>query len=86
MISWGLSRMEHIINEASHSSRIPLLEKEAARGIVPYIHNGEAIPRRLAGTIPISPIRLWLMLRSSPWILSFRNTDIQEPSKIPNTQ
>ena len=42
--------MELIINAASQSSRrvpsnvIPLFEKDAAIGIVPYIQRGEAIP------------------------------------------
>ncbi len=36
-ISCGLSNTELIINAASQSSLIPLLEKEAAMGIVPYI-------------------------------------------------
>ena len=58
--------MEHIINDASHSSRIPLLEKEAVSGIVPYMHRGEAMPSRLAGTIPNSPMRLSLILRIRP--------------------
>ena len=78
--------MEHIIKDASHSSRIPLREKEAARGMVPYMHSGDAIPSRLAGTMPHSPIRLSLMERSTPWILSFRKTDTLEPSRIPSTQ
>ena len=58
--------MEHIMNDASHSSRIPLLEKEAASGIVPYMHRGEAMPSRLAGTIPNSPMRLSPIPRISP--------------------
>ena len=31
-------------------------------------------------------ILLWLMARNMPWILSFRKTDMQDPSKIPNIQ
>ena len=41
-----------IIKAASQSSRIPLLDTEAASGIVPYMHSGDAIPRILAGTSP----------------------------------
>ena len=78
--------MEHIVKAASHSSRIPLREKEAAREMVPYMHSGEAIPSTLAGTTPSRPIRLWPMRRNSPWIFSFRKTVTQEPSTMPSTQ
>ena len=78
--------MEHIIKEASQSSRIPLLEKEAASGMVPYMHRGEAIPSRLAGIMPASPRRLSPIDRNILWILSFRNTETQEPSRIPTAQ
>ena len=78
--------MEHIIKDASHSSRMPLRENEAASGMVPYMHRGEAIPKRLAGTIPKSPIRLALIFFNTPWIRSFWNTDTQDPRIIPNTQ
>lgn len=40
--------MELIINAARKSSFIPILENDAARGIVPYMHKGEASPKRLA--------------------------------------
>ena len=50
--------IEDIINAASQLSRIPLLEKDAAIGIVPYIHNGDAIPRILAAGMPRTPIFL----------------------------
>ena len=55
--SWGLSRMELIINAPSHSSFMPPLEKEAAMGTVPYIQRGDAIPRALAAAIPAIPPR-----------------------------
>lgn len=32
---------------ASQSSRTPLLEKDAAMGMVPYMHKGETIPKTL---------------------------------------
>ena len=62
--------MELTIKAASQSSRqalsavqepsavMPLWEKDAAIGMVPYIHNGDAIPNALAMTIPsrFSPI------------------------------
>ena len=34
-----------------------LSEKDAARGMVPYIHSGEAIPSALAAAIPNTPSR-----------------------------
>ena len=53
--SWGLSRTEDIMNAARWSSLTPFSEKEAAMGRVPYMHNGEAMPSRLAGTTPSQP-------------------------------
>ena len=47
--------MDAIMNAASQSSRIPCFLKEAAIGIVPYMHSGEAIPKRQAGMMPSSP-------------------------------
>lgn len=55
MMSCGLRSIELIMKAASQSSFIPLPEKEAAIGIVPYIHRGEAIPRILAGITPNAP-------------------------------
>lgn len=43
------------MNAASQSSLMPLLEKEAAMGIVPYMHSGEAIPRTPAAAMPKRP-------------------------------
>ena len=40
---------------ASQSSRTPLLENEAAMGMVPYIHRGEAIPNTREMQIPKKP-------------------------------
>lgn len=54
-ISCGLRRMELIIKAPNQSSRRPLLEKEAAIGMVPYMHKGEAIPRALETTMPSIP-------------------------------
>lgn len=47
--------MDDIINAASQSSFIPPREKEAAIGIVPYIHKGDAIPNALAAIMPKIP-------------------------------
>ena len=54
-MSCGLSRTELIINAANQSSFIPLFEKEAAIGIVPYIHKGEAMPSAEAIGMPKIP-------------------------------
>lgn len=78
--------MELIINAASQSSFIPLLEKDAAIGIVPYIHKGEAIPRTLAATIPKTPNFFSPSARKVLWMRSLRNTETAEPSAIPRTQ
>ena len=86
MISWGLRRMELIIKAASQSSRIPLREKEAAMGMVPYIHRGEAIPRTLAATMPSTPTFRFPRVRKVLWMRSLANTEMAEPSTIPNTQ
>ena len=51
-ISWGLSRIEDIMKEASQSWRIPCRAKAAAMRMVPYIHRCDAIPSRLAGITP----------------------------------
>ena len=48
--------------DASQSWRIPCLEKEAAIGIVPYMHRGDAIPKMLAGITPNTPHFLSLIL------------------------
>ena len=34
---------------------IPFSEKDAAMGMVPYIHSGEAMPNALAAAIPETP-------------------------------
>ena len=85
-INCGLSRIELIINAASQSSSIPLSEKDAARGIVPYIHRGEAMPKALAAKTPKTPSRLPCNERNRPWICSFTKTEIADPSTMPNTQ
>ena len=78
--------MELIINAASQSCSIPLSEKEAAMGIVPYIHRGEAIPKADAGITPKAPKRFPWMERNILWIESFAKTEIADPSTIPSTQ
>jgi hypothetical protein len=50
--SCGLRSIDLIIKAASPSSSMPFSAKEAAMGIAPYIHRGEAIPIREAGTTP----------------------------------
>ena len=55
-INCGLSSMELIIKAASQSSRTPLREKEAAMGIVPYMHSGEAMPKSWIRRFPKSPV------------------------------
>ena len=85
-MSWGFSRMEDIMKAASQSSFMPLLEKEAAMGIVPYMHRGEAIPRALAAKIPAIPSFLSCRERKRLWIWSFANTDTADPISIPRTQ
>ena len=47
--------MDPIIKAASQSSRMPCFRNDAAMGIVPYMHSGEAMPSRQAGTMPSSP-------------------------------
>ena len=78
--------MELIINAASQSSSMPLSEKEAARGIVPYIQRGEAMPRALAIKMPRTPSRFLRRERNSPWICSLAKTEMADPSTIPSTQ
>ena len=58
--------MEAIIKAASQSSRIPCREKEAARGIVPYMQSGDAIPKRQAGIMPSAPSLLSFNPASRP--------------------
>ena len=40
------------MNDASQSSRIPFSLNDAAIGIVPYMHRGDAMPKIHAGIIP----------------------------------
>ena len=77
--------MELIIKAASQLSRIPLLEMEAAMGIVPYIHRGEAIPNALAVTIPQTPSRFPFRARKARWIESLAKTETADPMTIPST-
>jgi len=56
MMSCGFSRMELIMKAARKSSLIPFCEKDAQIGIVPYMHRGDAMPRRLAAIQPIGPV------------------------------
>lgn len=86
IINCGFSKIELIIKAASQSSRTPLSEKDAARGMVPYIQRGDTIPRTLATAIPEIPSFLLHIARTAPWILSFTKTEITEPITIPITQ
>ena len=78
--------MELIIKDASQSSRIPLREKEAAMGMVPYIHRGEAMPIALATTIPNTPSLRSPRERRLLWIASLAKTEMADPSTMPSTQ
>ena len=86
IINWGLSNIELIINAANQSSRTLWREKEAAMGIVPYIHKGEAMPKRLEKTRPKIPYFFWPGALAELWMLSFKNTDTAEPRAMPSTQ
>ena len=77
---------DDIINAASQSSLMPLFEKDAAMGMVPYMQSGEAIPSALAAAIPRIPMCLSPMARKVSWILSFKNTETADPRSIPRTQ
>ena len=77
--------MELIINAANQLSFIPLLEKEAAMGIVPYIHKGEAIPKALAAAIPKTPNLFPWRARKARWIESLAKTETADPMTIPST-
>ena len=48
------------------SCLIPLLANDAAIGIVPYIHSGEAIPNKFAGITPNIPILFPFIRSNSP--------------------
>jgi hypothetical protein len=48
-------RLHFSAREIHQSSLIPPLETDAAMGIVPYMHSGEAIPNTLAAKIPAMP-------------------------------
>ena len=65
---------------------MPLSENEAATGIVPYIHNGEAIPKIHAGIIP-NIRKLFLLSEAKILLIQFlQNTDTNEPIAIPKSQ
>ena len=78
--------MELIMNAASQSSAIPPWEKEAARGMVPYIQRGEAMPRALAGITPSAPSFFLWMEPNSRWMAPLQKTEITDPITIPSTQ
>lgn len=78
--------MEPIIKAASQSSSMLLSEKEAARGMVPYMHRGEAMPRALAMKTPSTPIRFPWRERNSLWMFSLAKTEMADPSTMPSTQ
>lgn len=70
---------------ASQSSRIPLRESEAAMGMVPYMHRGEAMPRALAAAMPSAPARPPRRERSARWIAPLAKTETAEPTSMPST-
>ena len=74
------------MNDANQSSRIPFYLNDAAIGIVPYMHSGEAIPRIHAGIIPNRLKRLVLIEAKSPCILALPKTETNEPIAIPSSQ
>ncbi len=74
------------MNDANQSSRIPFSLNEAAMGIVPYMHSGEAMPKTHAGIIPKMLNLLLLMEAKSPCILAFPKTETNEPIAIPASQ
>ena len=49
-------------------------------GMVPYMHRGEAMPRRLAGITPSHPIFIFPIFANAPWMYFFPNTDTTLPS------
>ena len=55
MSNWGLRSIDDIIKAASQSSSMPFFAKEAAMGMVPYMHKGEAMPISDAGIRPNAP-------------------------------
>ena len=75
-----------IIKAASQSSRIPCREKEAAMGMVPYMHRGDKVPSRLAGITPQIPIFLSFSPPKRLWMAFFANTETREPMTMPATQ
>ena len=85
-MSCGLSNTELIINAAIQSSSMPFSAKEAAMGIVPYMHKGEAIPNSEAGITPRTPSFLSRSEIKTECIFSFPNTETREPSAIPMIQ
>ena len=74
------------MNDANQSSRIPFSRNDAAIGIVPYMHRGDAIPSKHAGTIPNRLKRFVLMEAKSECIFSLPKTDTNEPIAIPHSQ
>ena len=85
-MSWGFRRIEAIMKAASQSWRIPCREKDAAMGMVPYMHSGEAMPSRQAGTIPKTPHFFPCIRQKRLWIPSLAKTEMKEPMAIPRTQ
>lgn len=74
-----------IIKAASRSSRIPFGEKEAAIGMVPYIHSGEAMPSALAASTAPTPPRPCPSAPTAAWMRLFPNTEMADPSIMPST-
>ncbi len=78
--------MLDIMKAARVSSFTPCSEKDAAMGMVPYMHSGEAIPRRLAGMTPSHPGFFRPILAKAPWIYFLPNTETALPSTMPSAQ
>ena len=55
-------------------------------GMVPYMHSGDAMPRRLAGMTPSQPVFRCPILAKAPWIYFFPNTETALPSTMPRAQ
>ena len=84
--SCGFSSAEAVMKAASQSSRMPCAENDAATGIVPYMHSGEAIPNRQAGTMPSRPSFCPRSRLKAPWILCLPKTATAEPISMPSSQ
>ena len=71
------------MNAARDESLMPPLERDAAIGMVPYMHSGEAMPSSEERTIDVMLSVCLPTLSIAPSILAFMNTDMTEPTAIP---